>query len=102
MINIAVTGAGGRMGRALIEAVHVTEAVQLTAAIERSDSSLIGTDAGELAGIGRNGIQVSPSLADVVDQFDVLIDFSTPDGHCGKCPALCAIAKEIGDWHHWT
>jgi len=78
MINIAITGAGGRMGRALIEAVHVAEGVQLTAAIERPDSSLIGTDTGELAGIGRNGIKVSPSLADIADQFDVLIDFSAP------------------------
>lgn len=78
MINIAITGAGGRMGRALIEAVYQAEGVQLTAAIERPDSSLIGTDAGELAGIGRNGVQVSASLADIVDQIDVLIDFSAP------------------------
>ena len=44
MINIAITGAGGRMGKALIEAVAQTDGLQLSAAIERPDSSLIGVD----------------------------------------------------------
>ena len=58
MINIAVTGAGGRMGRALIEALAASDVLQLSAALERADSSLIGADAGELAALGSNGIQV--------------------------------------------
>ncbi|HAU01999.1 MAG TPA: 4-hydroxy-tetrahydrodipicolinate reductase, partial [Porticoccaceae bacterium] len=54
MIRIAITGAGGRMGKALIEAILLTEGAQLTAAIERPESSLVGVDAGELAGVGKN------------------------------------------------
>ena len=77
MSNIAIIGAGGRMGKALIEAISVTEGVRLTAALERPDSSLIGVDAGELAGIGRNNIAVVGSL-DTAAAFDVLIDFSIP------------------------
>src|SRR5690606_3560431 len=45
---------------------------------ERPDSSLVGADAGELAGLGRNGVTVSGDLAAVIDDFDVLIDFSVP------------------------
>ena len=78
MINIAITGAGGRMGKALIEAVAQVDGLQLSAAIERPDSTLIGVDSGELAGLGRNGINIASSLQEVVDQYDVLIDFSTP------------------------
>jgi len=78
MIKIAVTGAGGRMGRTLIEAVTGTEGMMLGAATERPDSSLIGTDAGELAGIGANGVILSDSLSKVTDDFDVLIDFTAP------------------------
>ena len=78
MSNIAVIGAAGRMGKALIEAIAATEGAQLSAALEHPDSSLIGADAGELAGIGRNNIQVVASLHDVADDFDVLIDFSIP------------------------
>lgn len=78
MSNIAVIGAAGRMGKSLIEAIAATEGAQLSAALEHPDSSLIGADAGELAGIGRNNIQVAASLHDVADDFDVLIDFSIP------------------------
>jgi putative NADH-flavin reductase len=74
--NIAIAGAGGRMGKALIEALAVTDGVQLTAAIEHSASQYVGRDAGELAGIGRNNITVVSSLLDVVGAFDILIDFS--------------------------
>ena len=78
MSNIAVIGAGGRMGKALIETIASTEGVQLGGALERPDSSLIGVDAGELAGIGRNNIQVVASLDEIVGDFDLLIDFSIP------------------------
>lgn len=78
MSNIAVIGAAGRMGKALIEAIAATEGAHLSAALEHPDSSLIGADAGELVGIGRNNIQVVASLHDVADDFDVLIDFSIP------------------------
>ncbi|MDG1243246.1 MAG: 4-hydroxy-tetrahydrodipicolinate reductase, partial [Porticoccaceae bacterium] len=33
MINIAITGAGGRMGKTLIEAITNSDGIQLTAAI---------------------------------------------------------------------
>ncbi|MGL4907376.1 MAG: 4-hydroxy-tetrahydrodipicolinate reductase, partial [Plesiomonas sp.] len=78
MIKIAVAGAGGRMGRQLIQAIQSAQGVMLGAAIERAGSSLVGTDAGELAGIGRLDVKVSDSLAAVADDFDVLIDFTVP------------------------
>ena len=77
-IRVAVTGAAGRMGRTLIEAVSAAEGVELGAAIERPDSTLLGTDAGELAGIGRNGVVVAGDLSQVSNGFDVLIDFTSP------------------------
>ena len=66
------------MGRALIQAVAAQEGATLAAAIERPDSSLIGADAGELAGIGANGIKVVGSLEAVINDIDVLIDFTAP------------------------
>lgn len=76
--RIAIIGAAGRMGKTLIEAVSQTEGAVLAAAIERPESTLVGADAGELAGVGRLGITVSGDLAEVLDQFDVLIDFTHP------------------------
>ena len=78
MIKIAVTGAGGRMGRTLIEAVANHPDLSLAAAIEQPDSSLLGVDAGEMAGLGRNGIVVVGDLNQVINDFDILIDFTAP------------------------
>lgn len=78
-IKIGVIGAGGRMGRMLIEAVQDNPKTTLSAAIERQGSSLVGTDAGELAAIGRLNVPVVDDLRAVIDEIDVLIDFSLPD-----------------------
>ena len=51
--RIGITGAAGRMGRILVEAIDLAgDDLQLSAAVERPDSSLLGADAGELAGLG--------------------------------------------------
>ena len=48
--RIAIAGAGGRMGQALIEAVLADPAFELTAALDVPASPLIGRDAGERFG----------------------------------------------------
>ncbi|WP_337049133.1 4-hydroxy-tetrahydrodipicolinate reductase [Serratia fonticola] len=89
-IRIAIAGSGGRMGRQLIQAVQQTQGVVLGAALERPGSSLVGTDAGELAGVGALGVTVSDNLEKVVNDFDILIDFTRPEGtlaHLAFCVA---------------
>ncbi len=78
MRRIAVMGAAGRMGRNLIEAIGQAQGAQLTAAIDRADSSLIGADVGELATLGKLGVTLVGDLGQALDQFDVLIDFTHP------------------------
>lgn len=78
-IKVGVIGAGGRMGRMLIEAVNDNLQTTLNAAIERQGSSLVGADAGEVAAIGCLDVQIVDDLQAVVDDIDVLIDFSLPD-----------------------
>lgn len=79
MMRVAITGAAGRMGKVLTEAVQDTDGLSLGAAIVHPESSLVGADAGELAGVGRMGVTVAGRLEDVTDDFDVLIDFTFPD-----------------------
>lgn len=78
MRRIAVMGAAGRMGKTLIEAVQQAPSATLSAAVDRPDSSLLGADAGELAGVGRLGVALVGDLAQALDDFDVLIDFTHP------------------------
>lgn len=89
MTRIAVTGAIGRMGKMLIEAVSQSEAVSLGAAIVLPDSTLIGADAGEVSGLGKNGIAIAGHLKDVINDFDVLIDFTAPEATLANAE-LCA------------
>ncbi|MFA5019354.1 MAG: 4-hydroxy-tetrahydrodipicolinate reductase, partial [Methylobacter sp.] len=79
MMRIAVVGASGRMGLCLIKAAALDKKAELAVAVSRPESLAIGRDAGELAGISVVGVKVVDDLASVVDQFDVLIDFTRPD-----------------------
>ena len=95
-VNVAVTGFGGRMGRALAEALKNAQQsgkAQLAAAIVRPGSSLVGADAGEVAGLGRNGV----AIVDRLDQadFDVLIDFTSPQASIDNAAYCAAHNKAI-------
>lgn len=88
-VRIAVTGAGGRMGKMLIEAIGNHPNAVLTVALERPDSSLVGADCGEVAGVGRNGVAIGTDLDAAAGDFDVLIDFSVPAASEANA-AICA------------
>ena len=77
MLRIAITGAAGRMGKTLIEACQQAEGCTVNAAIERPGISLIGADAGELAGVGTLNVKLVDDVASVVNDFDTLIDFTS-------------------------
>ena len=57
----------------------MAEQAEFTVAVSRAESLSVGKDAGELAGISTLGLPVGNDLAAMLDQFDVLIDFTRPD-----------------------
>jgi 4-hydroxy-tetrahydrodipicolinate reductase len=77
-MRLVIAGAGGRMGRALIQATAATKGVTLAGAVEGSGSAVIGGDAGELAGLGANGIKVTSDVAPLLRDADGLIEFTIP------------------------
>jgi 4-hydroxy-tetrahydrodipicolinate reductase len=79
MLRVAVVGASGRMGLSLIKAAVLSKNTEFKVAVSRAESDAIGKDAGELSGIGFVDVQVVDDLVAVVDQFDVLIDFTRPE-----------------------
>ncbi|WP_394753146.1 4-hydroxy-tetrahydrodipicolinate reductase [Crenothrix sp.] len=90
-MRIAVIGASGRMGLCLIKAAVSSNSL-LTTVISRPGSAAIGKDAGELAGIGSLGIIIVDDVTSVLDQFDVLIDFTRPDASM----AVIEICRKAG------
>jgi 4-hydroxy-tetrahydrodipicolinate reductase len=79
-LRVGITGAAGRMGRALVEAAHELDGLEVGAAVERPDSSLVGADVGEIAGLGALGVKITGDLAAVVPDIDVLVDFTIAAG----------------------
>ena len=85
--RIAVSGAAGRMGQAIIRLIAEDVALELAAALEHGQSPVLSRDAGTVAGIARLGVPVAPAAE---AGFDVLVEFTTPDAtmeHLAFCRA---------------
>jgi len=77
-MRLIVAGAGGRMGRTLVRAIADTRGAILVGAVDAPGSAVLGRDAGELAGLGQNGVKVAADPAPLLDQADGLINFTIP------------------------
>ncbi|MBO6637104.1 MAG: 4-hydroxy-tetrahydrodipicolinate reductase [Roseitalea sp.] len=77
-VAIAVVGAGGRMGRALIDAIADDPAARLSGALEREGAEAILRDAGDIAGTGANGVTVTADADQAFDGADAILDFTAP------------------------
>ena len=79
MIYVIINGACGRMGRLIIQSVAQQTDMELVGAIEYPQHPQIGTDAGVAAGIEELGIAITSELGDIIDNADVVIEFSKPE-----------------------
>ncbi|MFG5120594.1 4-hydroxy-tetrahydrodipicolinate reductase [Methylorubrum sp. POS3] len=77
-MKLIVVGAEGRMGRMLIRAVAEAEGCTLHGAVERTGSSVLGKDAGLLAGIGELGVPVTDDPLPLFVAADGVLDFTAP------------------------
>lgn len=77
-MKLVVVGAAGRMGRTLIRVIADSPGVVLAGAVERAGAAEIGRDAGELAGLGPNGVAITSDPLPVLAAADGLLDFTVP------------------------
>lgn len=77
-MKLVVTGAAGRMGQTLVRIIHAMPGAVLHAAIERPGSPFIGKDAGEIAGLGQNGVIISEEPLEAFLHADGVVDFTAP------------------------
>ena len=77
MIRVMVNGAGGKMGREVVKAVHNDPELTLVGGI---DPTKAGQDVGPVAGIEQLGITMNASIDEVLDtnKPDVIVDFTNP------------------------
>jgi 4-hydroxy-tetrahydrodipicolinate reductase len=83
MINVAVSGAAGRMGQTVCETVEAAE---------------------DMALVGRADPLLDTSLIDILGDADVVVDFSTPDSalenarHCIEAGVHCVMGTTGADF----
>jgi len=78
-MKIAIAGAAGRMGRTLTRIASETSGIEIAGGLESSGSPQVGSDMGELAGIGKLQVKVSSDPARLLAQVDAIIDFTVPE-----------------------
>jgi 4-hydroxy-tetrahydrodipicolinate reductase len=96
-VRLAIAGARGRMGLALIEAALDADGLTLAAALDLPGSAGIGADAGERCGRS-TGVRVISDVDAAIGVSDVLIDFTRPSGtlaHLAAC-AKVGVAAVVG------
>ena len=89
-LRLVVTGAAGRMGRMLVQAIHAAPGVTLSGALEIKGSIALGQDAGLLAGCGKMNVPITDDAANAFRHADGVLDFTVP----AASVALVALAAQ--------
>jgi len=89
--RIGILGATGRMGCAVYQAAEQAANVTVGAAFEREGHPQLGADPGPIAGQAPGAVRIRSDVAAAASEFDVLIDFTRPEGTMAALP-LCVAA----------
>lgn len=97
-IQIVLSGAAGRMGRAVAAAAHDDGGIEICAAVERPGHPALGSDLGTLAGSGVSGMIVAERPDKPPSSARVLVDFSEPAAavNAARWAAGCGLAVVVG------
>lgn len=90
MLKVAMFGATGRMGRAIIPLVAASTDLRLSGALAAADDPQLGVDAGAATGVAPLGVSVTSDAGRALEDADVAIDFTLPGAsldHARQCLA---------------
>ncbi len=94
MIKVVVTGAMGRMGKAIVQQILASEDMEIAGCIERKEHPLLGTDAGKGIILTSN-LEATlqdlrqPQMPAIVSSPLVIIDFTSPETTINHLETAC-------------
>jgi len=94
-VKLAINGAAGRMGRQLLSAAGERSDVVISAAIDAPGQACIGLDTSVLSGGKVTNVNTVDGVADVVENFDTIIDFTAPDVTLALLESLRGTDKRV-------
>jgi 4-hydroxy-tetrahydrodipicolinate reductase len=90
MINVAVLGVSGRMGRCLVRAIRESDDFSLSGALASPESASLGRDAGEVAQAGPVAVEVTSDRGRALTKAAIAIDFTLPEATADNLAAVIA------------
>ncbi|MBI5197506.1 MAG: 4-hydroxy-tetrahydrodipicolinate reductase [Nitrospirae bacterium] len=93
MIKIVVPGAAGRMGGRVITLIRETPGAEVTGAVERKGQPMIGSDVGEVIGIGKINLPIIDDFHSALRSADLFIDFTMHQASIEHLRAAAALGK---------
>jgi 4-hydroxy-tetrahydrodipicolinate reductase len=94
-IRMGVIGCSGRMGRMLVAEITGAEGCALSGGTAAPGSAYIGSDLGELAGIGRIGFAAASATGELIRASDVVVEFSTPAASASHATLAAELGKPM-------
>jgi len=79
MIDVIISGIGGRMGKRIAHTVHNDPKTTIIGGLEIRNHPAVGQDVGVFAGIGRLQLKVTDNVESLWDKGDVVVEFSSVD-----------------------
>jgi 4-hydroxy-tetrahydrodipicolinate reductase len=95
MINAIVVGAAGRMGRMIINAIQHSEEITCRGAVEIHGHPSLGRDVGEVIGLGTLGAEIGDDLRSIIQNGDVIIDFTSAEASVGNIKIAAQYHKPV-------
>ncbi|MYB35032.1 MAG: 4-hydroxy-tetrahydrodipicolinate reductase [Gammaproteobacteria bacterium] len=77
-VKVAIAGVAGKMGQSIARELSDDSGYELVGALEHPDSPFIGKSLGDIA--GTPSITVPIQGEEIINPFDVMVDFTRPEG----------------------
>lgn len=95
MIRAAIAGVAGRMGSRIAQMINESEALELTAGFEFAKHPQVGGDIAQVIGGAPTGVKVAAGIEEVLDQADVIIDFTNASASLSHLQAAAKAGKAM-------
>jgi 4-hydroxy-tetrahydrodipicolinate reductase len=95
MVRIIVAGCVGRMGQRIAALGFNDARITVGGGFDQASSPMVGMDIGDMVGVGKRQIAVAPSIDQIVDNGEVIVDFTSPASTMGHIACALKHAKKM-------